>query len=206
MTKISGRQRSEARRRIIISNPSVCYYCKSTGLTQNDKTCPNCGFPQNQGQAAMKRFIWNINNKHFLLNEYAESIDKAHWTLLGISILTLVMAIFLFFEDNKILRFSAIICSIIFFVIWHWSKSKPYHAIITGIIVFSLLLLITGILDPSTIADGGYGKILILGALYYGYRGIKKGQSLYAELESIKKAVDLNIRAEDNELTADNPE
>ena len=60
MAKLTGRQRSEARRQIVITNPSVCYFCKSIGLTETDNFCPNCGFPQRGGQMAMKKFIWNM--------------------------------------------------------------------------------------------------------------------------------------------------
>lgn len=199
MKKISGRQRSEARRRIVITDPSVCYYCKSTGLSKQDKTCSTCGFPQNQGQAAMKRFIWSINNKHLLLNEYAESVDKARWTLLAISLLSLALAIFLNTDEDKVLYFGLIACSLSFFITWHWSKSKPYAAFVTGGVVFALLLVITGVLDPSTLATGASGKVAVLCALYYGYTGIKKGRAVYAELESIKKAVDLKVGADDTE-------
>ena len=65
MAQITGRQKSEAKRMIVISNPSVCHYCKSKGLTESDKFCPNCGFPQRGSQALMKNFIWNINPDMF---------------------------------------------------------------------------------------------------------------------------------------------
>ncbi|MFO0356184.1 MAG: hypothetical protein ACK50A_04455 [Sphingobacteriaceae bacterium] len=197
--KITGRQKSEARRKIVITNPSICYYCQSTGLTQDDLNCPNCGFPQRGSQVAMKRFIWNVNNKHILLDDYINAIDKARYILISISVLCLVMAFLFLKSDDRILQFSFILTSLIYILIWHWSKSKPRQAILTGLIVYVVFLIVSGVFDPSSISKGGFGKIYILVGLYFGYKSIKKGLSLLAELETIKKAVDLNIRFQDSD-------
>jgi hypothetical protein len=197
MAKLTGRQKSESKRKIKISDPSVCYFCRSTGISQKEKKCPNCSFPQNEGQTAMKRFLWSVNNRHILLKEYSEAIDNAKYTLLGISLLCLAMTLLVLSSEDNVLKLGTILASITYFIIWHWSKKETYKAIITGFIVFIFLLILTGIIDPKTIAAGAYGKFLILGALYYGFRSVKKGRVLYAELESIKKAVDLNIKNEE---------
>lgn len=197
--KPTGRQRSEARRTIVISNPSVCYYCKSSGLTHEDKLCPNCGFPQRGSQAAMKRFIWNVNNKHILLNDYANAMDKAAYILISISALSLIMAFFFLNSENTILKLSFIVTSVIFMILWYWSKFKPKQAFLTGFVVYALFLIVSGIMEPSSIAAGALGKIYILAGLYFGFTSIKKGILLFAELESIKRAVDLKINFQETE-------
>src|SRR5205814_3659332 len=92
--------RSEARRQINITNPSVCYYCKSTGLVEEDKFCPNCGFPQRGSQPLMKKFIWNINNKHALLADQKKAINKARNILFGLSILFILSSVLLGFTGE----------------------------------------------------------------------------------------------------------
>jgi hypothetical protein len=196
--KTTGRNRNDARRKIIIADPSKCYYCRSEGLNKLDVHCLLCGFPQNGTQASMRRFIWNINNKQILLEDKIKKIDNARYVLLSISILALVMTFFTIKEESKILPLGFIAVSLLYFGVWVWSKQKPYYALICGLVVYVLFLIISGILDSSSIAKGGFGKLYILISLIYGFNSVKKGLLLLKELEFIQKAVGLKIDFEDD--------
>ena len=195
--KISGRQKSEARRRITIVNPSICYYCKASELKSIEKHCPHCGFPQFGSQSEMKRFIWNINNKQQLLSEYIGAVDKARLVMGSISFLSLLVSIFHIIYLDKLVALIFIVASIVYFVLWNWSKNKPYPAILLSLIVYIGVMVTTGIMQPEYISKGFYIKVIVAISLFYGYNSVKKGLVLLAELEYIAKAKGLNFVLED---------
>jgi hypothetical protein len=198
----TGRQRSEARRQIVISNPSVCYYCKSTGLTEADNFCPNCGFPQKGNQAQMKRFIWTINNKHTLLENQKKAVNKARYILFGLAGLFTLFSILL----GAVLKFdlatlvSNFIIAAIYLGIGLWSLKNPFPAILTGFFLYITIIVINAILDPVSIFSGLLIKGFIIGGFIYGYKGVKESEALEEELASIKKAKDLAVPNEVSEM------
>ncbi|MBN8694004.1 MAG: hypothetical protein J0L69_12485 [Bacteroidetes bacterium] len=201
--QLTGRQRSEARRQIVISNPSVCYYCKSTGLTITDAFCPNCGFPQRGTQVQMKKFIWNINNKHVLLDKQKKAISKARNILFGLSILFFVFSLILGLgvEFNLFILISNLIVSGIYLGLGFWSIKNPFPAILTGFFLYITLIVINAVFDPATLLQGALMKGFVIAGFIYGYKAVKESAALEKELESIKKAKDLNIPDEVSELS-----
>ncbi len=200
--QLTGRQKSEAKRQIVISNPSVCYFCKSTGLTEADKFCPNCGFPQRGGQVAMKKFIWNVKNKHVLLVDQKKAISKARDTLFGIGALFLLFAVLSLttVENGLIMFIASLIVAGGYVGLGFWSIKNPFPAILTGFFVFVTLLVLQGVIDPGSIFKGALGKGFIIAGLFYGYKGVKDSTVLEKELESIKKVKDLKTPDELSEM------
>ena len=203
MAKQTGRQRSEARRQINISNPSVCYYCKSTGLTELDKFCPNCAFPQRGSQANMKKFIWNINNKHVLLADQKKAIRKARNLLFGLSILFVLISILqgVTSEFNLIILASNFVLAGIYLGLGLWSRKNPFPARLTGFFFYITLIVINAIIEPTSIFQGLLVKGFIIAGSVYGYKGVKDSAILEKELESIKKAKDLTVSDEVLEMS-----
>lgn len=208
--KISGRQKSEAKRRIIIVNPSVCYYCRAPELTSKEKHCPYCGFPQFGSQVEMKRFVWNINNKQQLLSEYIKAIDNAKFTLFGISIISLFLSFFFISYHEKIPAIILLVNSGIYIFLWKWSEDKPFITISIGLISYMILIVLFFSITSINISSGFYILIAIGLALFYGYKSVKKGKYLLLELEYIAKAKGLNfileepIKEEEESMEEDN--
>lgn len=199
----TGRQRSEARRQITISDPSKCYYCKSSGLTDADKFCPNCGFPQRGTQPDMKRFIWNINNKHQLLEDQKKAVKKARNILFGLAILFAVFSILLGLIsgfDIGVLITNLMIAAV-YLGLGLWSRKNPFPAILTGFFLYITLLVINAVIDPGTLLQGILMKGFVIAGFIYGYKGVKESAALEKELQSIKKAKDLSIPNEVSELS-----
>ncbi len=199
----TGRQRSEAKRQIVISNPSVCYYCKSTGLTETDKFCPNCAFPQRGSQTMMKKFIWNINNKHTLLADQKKAINKARNILFGLSILFTLFSILLgvITEFNLAVLLTNLVVAGIYLGLGLWSRKNPFPAILTGFFLYITLIVINAVIDPNTIFQGLLMKGFVIAGFVYGYKGVKDSAILEKELESIKKAKDLTVSNEVSEMS-----
>lgn len=198
MAKTSGqleKERIRQKSQIIINDLTTCYYCKSTGLKETDIFCPNCAFPQRRTQAEMKKFIWNVNNKKKLLDDHKKAINKARnilYILAGLNLLAGIL-LGLILNVNIPILLSCIIGAGIYFALGIWSRTQPFPAILSGFFVYIVFIVISGIADPHTIYQGLIWKVIIISAFIYGYKGVKDLKKLEIELESIKKAKDLNI-------------
>ena len=199
MAKTSGqleKERIRQKSQIIISNPAVCYYCKSTGLSETDIFCANCAFPQGGTQSEMKKFIWNIHNKKKLLADQKKAVNKARnilYILAGVHLLAGILGL-------------AIMASVPFFIVLAiqsgiylglglWSRRQPFPAILTGFFIYMVFIVIDAVDNPSSLLSGIIWKIIFIAGFVYGYKGAKDSKMLEAELQSIKNAKDLNVDA-----------
>jgi hypothetical protein len=195
---LTGRQRSEAKRQIVITNPSVCYYCKSTGLTEADNFCPNCGFPQKGTQSQMKRFLWLIRNKENLLDDKKKAVNKARnilFVLAGIfavfgALFSLVMN-----QDVSVMVLNFIIAAI-YLALGFWSRKSPLPCILIGFALYVIVIAINAVIDPVTLIQGLLMKVVVISALVYGYKGAKDSEEMEKELASISKAKNLVVQDE----------
>jgi hypothetical protein len=195
--KLSGRERSELRRQIVIKDPSVCYYCSSKGLKDDDLYCPNCGFPQKGSQAEMKKFLSEMNYKQRLINDHKRAVNKARYMLFAFAIFQLLASIFFIylyirFNFSLLLPLVGIITSGIYFGLGIWSKKEPFAAILTGFFIFVLIIAINFIIDPKSLFKGIVLKIIFISGFVYGYKGAKEAESLEKELKEIKQSKDFN--------------
>ncbi len=185
----SGRRRDDAKRQIIITDPSVCYYCKSKGLKDTDKYCPNCGFPQRGTQAEMKMFIRDMNLKERLLFDKKNAIRKAQTILYVLAILNPALSFFLYLAVDGasfIIFVSGIIMGLIYFILVLWSKKNPFTAILCGFFFYITMIAINAIIIPSSLFSGIIIKIIIIGGFIYGFKGAKDAEKLEKELKEIK--------------------
>ena len=66
--------------------------------------------------------------------------------------------------------------ALIFFFLGLWTKRKPYDAIITGIVVYSILIIGNAIFEPATILQGLIFKIVIFVLLITALSNAKEVQ------------------------------
>lgn len=67
----------------------------------------------------------------------------------------------------------AIIAVIYGFLAW-WSDKNPFGALLTGLVVYVALNILTAIVDPVTIFSGILWKVLIISYLIKGVAGAAK--------------------------------
>jgi len=196
MTKTSGQLERERRLKnaeIVISDFTTCYYCKSTGLTEQDKYCPNCRFPQRGSQIEMKRFLHGIRTKKQLLKDQKKAIKKARNILFILAALNLLYGIILgvIVNFNLIILIVPIIGACIYFGLGLWSRNKPFAAILSGFFIYIVFNVMAAISDPHTIYRGIIWKIIIISGFIYGYKGSKDSEELENELKSLKEPKNL---------------
>ncbi len=196
MAKTSGQLENERRiqkNEIKISDISTCYFCKSTGLKENDKYCPNCRFPQNGTQSEMKRFLINIKKKKQLLQDQKKAVKKAKVILFILAGLNFLVAILLgiIINKNLDLLIGGLIGGIVYLSLAIWCKYKPFAAILSGLFVFIVFTAMSAIADPHTLYKGLIMKIIVISGFIYGYKGVKDSEKLEKELIALKESKDL---------------
>jgi len=75
---------------------------------------------------------------------------------------------------------------LIFFALGFWTKQKPYTALLTATIVYSSLIVIGGIIDPSTQYKGLIIKVIFIVMLIQGIRNGKQAQDLKEVLDKVQ--------------------
>lgn len=192
------------RQEITIKDPTVCYYCKSKGLTENDKFCPHCAFPQQGTQFEMKSFIRKINQKKILLEEHKDKIKKARTVLYVLAVINAGLGILTSLNSEH--EMAGIIVSVIIGLIFTglgiWCNYNPFAAILTGFFVYVTLIIIGAVFDPISLIKGIVMKIFIISAFVYGYRAVRESQQLEKELADLKTATDFTESNEVPELPA----
>jgi len=197
MTMTSGQLEAAQRRemnRIEISDMSVCYYCSSTGLSETDKFCPNCGFPQRGEQLEMRQFVRKAFEKNQLLEKKRKAVKNARNLLYALSGLNLLIGVvgFAVNTTNVELLIGGLLLAIVYFSLARWSVSQPFAAIISGFIVFVISHVVGGILNPETISQGLLLKIIIISSFVYGFKGVKDASRLDSELKAMNTPKDLS--------------
>ena len=195
--KTSGQLELERRRernKIMITDPGVCYHCKRTGLNEEEVFCPNCGFPQRGDEASQRRFIAKFNVDKMQQGEYSAAVNKARNILYIVGGLNLIVGVFagLFNKDMATL-IAGVIVALIFGGLGLWSRTKPFPAILTGFIVYITLIVISAIIDPVTIVQGLFIKIMVISGFVYGYRGAKEAEHIKEQLELKENGATSNL-------------
>lgn len=178
---------------IVIEDKTVCHHCHSKGLNEADKFCPVCGFPQGGSHTEQMDFMVMIEKKKKLLDEKRRSVNKARiilYILAGINLVIGTIAGYFLKEDSVII--GSIIGGIIYLLLAWWSQSQPLPAILSGLIFFIIITVISAIMSPETILRGIIWKVLIIWGFVYGYRGAMESDRLKKELHAFNGPRDLS--------------
>lgn len=197
MAKTSGQlelERLRKRNEITITDFSTCYFCKSTGLKEEDKFCPNCAFPQRGLQSEMQKFVWAFRNKKSLLEDQKRAIRKSRNILFALAGLNIIFAVVfgVLIENDIATLIIQLMVGGIYLGLGFWCMKKPFPAILSGFFVYIVFIVMNGIADPTTLYKGLLWKVIIISAFIYGYKAALQSAKLEKELENMKKAENFN--------------
>ncbi|MFI5149268.1 MAG: hypothetical protein ACHQRM_06005 [Bacteroidia bacterium] len=169
-TKTSGQREVERMRqknKIVISDFSVCYYCKTTGLNEAEQFCPNCGFPQRGTDFEQKKFIRAQKFAKQRLEDMQMAVVKARNTLFLIGGLTIIPYLITSMQlgDGSIMVIGTML-ALCYLGLALWSRKQPFSAILTGMILYVSMWVLYCIADPSNIYRGIFYRIMAISALY----------------------------------------
>jgi ribosomal protein L37E len=176
--KISAQERDRRRRQIVIKDRSVCYHCKQEDLKVEDKFCHMCGFPQNGSEQEQRMFIINNRRKKSEIKEAKTMVTRGRNFLFIVAGLNMLS----FIGGGTTVLIIGLIISAVYLGLGVWASSKPFPALLTGLIFYITLNLFFGILDVSYLLSGLIWKIAVIGSLTFALYSVKDIEKLQQEI------------------------
>lgn len=167
---------------------TLCDACHAN-ITTEDTFCNNCGYPLKGTEQEQKDFITQLTVNEIDLADYKEQIKKGgnslYYVAGAVALGTIVAAATE--TDQEAIVPTAIIMLIvcgIFVFLGSWARKKPFAALVTGSVLYALIVIGDAVVDPTTIIKGIVFKIFIVVYLY-------KGLTAALAAEKIKKETHL---------------
>ena len=147
--------------------------CCFEKVNEIDQFCQACGFPLKGSEEEQKQFFYNRNYQHIEINALNKKIKSAGTTLYVLAGFFLLFGLGYFVinrtEDtaSAILITNAVV-AVIFLLLGLWSEKKPVASIISGMVLYVLVQLMSAIEDPLSLFKGIIIKIIIISYLIKG--------------------------------------
>jgi hypothetical protein len=145
------------------TNENSCSFCKKEMTPPDAVFCNHCGHPENGTDQQRAQFFAKraVNKtKHI---DADKKIKSARNTLFILSGILGVFGFFLYFSTNDIVTLGAnLLISFIYLALGFWSKEKPMIALLVGLLLYVTLVVISAIVDPTSLYRGILWKILII--------------------------------------------
>ncbi len=157
------------------NNESNCEYCSEAIIGKPEK-CTACGFPLS-GSPEEKTTFKNLQKTLSIDAHLApKRIKQATDTLYIVAVIQILFTLFFYFRDDSLIDLVAgSVLFLIYLILGFWSQTKPYPALILALIVYLFPVLISTLLDPSTIFSRIIFKIVIF---IFLARGINSARAL----------------------------
>lgn len=163
----------------------TCSKC-SEMLVESAVYCDNCGYPENGSEEDVLKYKRHLVIWTNRLNEAKKKVKTARNTLFVLAGLGILvgsgMAIF---SDNEVffvMGLSSIIIGAIYGGLGMWSQQKPVGALVTSLIIYGTIILLSVLEDPVNIFSGIIWKVIIISALVNGLISARDGKKIMEEL------------------------
>jgi len=120
------------------------------------------------------------------MNGYDKHIRNARIMLFILAALTLVpLAQLMPFNDSRswIAAGIVLVFAAIFVFLALWTRKRPYTAIMTALIFFVAMLVLSAFMDPAAILQAWVLKIVVIVLLILGLRNGKEAQNMMDAFE-----------------------
>ncbi len=150
---------------LAIDNCSQC----SAALNNNQKFCVSCGFPEKGTEREKSMYHAKIVMDKRLTHDSKKRIKSARNSLFVVSGISLVTGLYYYFVlDDLASLIASGILALVYLFLGYWSQQKPLVALLLGLMVFLLVIVLNGILDPSTLYKGILIRLFIIVFLVKG--------------------------------------
>jgi len=173
----------------VVETTAVCGHCAEK-INETDFFCQACGFPVKGSDAEKKIFAYRQGFKkaddNADLNMLQKKIKTAGTTLYVLSGIFFLYVIALFFinktSGNIATPVTYIVISFIFLLLGFGASKKPVASIISGLVLYILLLAQATIVNPASLLNGAFFKVIIIGYLIKGLRSALEAEKIKNQL------------------------
>ncbi len=133
-----------------------------------------------------------FSGEEFSLEGYDKHIRQARTAIFlaaGILALNLLVLAFTAPGGYEYLWIDLLIWGIFvaaFIVLGFWTKKKPYYAIVSALVLYSILIIVNAMLDPATIVKGIIFKVIVIVLLVKGLRDARDAQRMKEQIDNNK--------------------
>ena len=153
----------------------TCTFC-SEAIDNEAIYCASCGYPENGTEKDVAKFFGRRAMQKNKNIDAKDKIKSARNTLYIIAGATLLLGLFVYFQDKDIYALAAnFVVFFIFLLLASWTDTKPLMALLLGLLLYLTLVIISAIVDPTTLFSGVIWKVLII--TFLG-RGIYSASSI----------------------------
>ncbi len=159
----------------------ICHNITEPG----NKFCSYCGYPVGGTEYEQNEFDFEYETKRYQLNNARAIVKSGTNTLYVLSGLIFLGNLVLYFvKDDVGSLIVGILLPLIFLGLAYWSKQKPFTALLSALLLYASLLVISAFADPMSILSGIIVKIIVIGALVKAVRGGREAQDIIKELNA----------------------
>lgn len=165
----------------IIPQKQICQCCKYE-VGENDSFCNNCGFPLHGTDEEKGKFIGQYLTQKNAKVEIESQVKSARTTLFVVAGLTVLGGLLSTATNNEgdggIILIASIVIAAIFCGLAFWSNKNPFGALLTGLIMYISLILLSVIEDPMELVRGIIVKVIIISYMIKGVVGASKARGM----------------------------
>ncbi|CAM1362024.1 conserved membrane hypothetical protein [Tenacibaculum sediminilitoris] len=158
-----------------------CSFCKEQ-IEKDVVFCSNCGHPENGTDKERAQFFAKRAMEKSKNIGAGEKIKSARNTLFVLCGIMIVYGFIYYFSTKSILDLGVnFFVALIYLALAFWSEKKPFIALLSGLLLYLTLIIISAIIDPTSIVKGILWKFLIISYI---------GKGLYSafDLQKVKTA------------------
>ena len=168
-----------------ILNPPKCRACGNT-VNEQDQFCISCGFPLKGTDEEQNLFISIRHFKKNQVNALHKKIKNAQTTLFVLAGLFFIAGVIYYFVSGQNeLAFAVMIQNLIlaavFLALGGWAKNKPLVAIISGLVLYIIVQLVSIIGDGTNPVRGIIVKIIVIVYLVKGLQSAMEAEKIKRE-------------------------
>ena len=158
---------------IIESN--FCSFCKES-IESESVFCLNCGYPENGTEKDVAQFYGRRAMQKNKNIDAEEKIKSARTTLYVIAGATLVFGLIFYFSNKDLFTLATnFVVFFIYLLLASWSTKKPLMALLLGLLLYLTTIILSAIVDPSSLVRGVLWKVIII---FYLGKGIYSASSI----------------------------
>jgi len=153
----------------------TCTFCSET-IEKEAIYCASCGYPENGSEKDVAKFYGRRAMQKNRNTDAKDKIKSARNTLYIIAGATLIFGLLGYFQNKDLFTLATnFAVFFIYLLLASWSDTKPLMALLLGLLLYLTLILISAIIDPTTLVSGIIWKVIIIGFLG---RGIYSASSI----------------------------
>lgn len=163
-----------------------CSKCNSP-LTEEDKFCSNCGYPERGTTAEKNKYNLSVKLKKDVVDDAKKKLKNVKillFVVAGINVIVGIVQLMdaITFNDG----IGSLITAAVFLGCVIWVNNQPLTGILAAFSFWVLLQLSVVLIDPTLLLSGLFLKIVIIGIFIKGISSARDAKKYAEQLKEMK--------------------